>query len=77
MKRKSVCHMIDKNNEEWFLDDPKKLIYHREDGPAVIYSVGYRGRPYKEEQWWYMGVRVKNCHSSEELKRLIKMKAFW
>ena len=43
---------------------------HREDGPALVYDNG------KIWEYYFHGEQI-NCSSTEELKRIIKLKAFF
>jgi hypothetical protein len=43
--------------------------YHRLDGPARIWSDGYK-------EWYYQGKLIK-CNSQEEFERYLKLKLFW
>ena len=67
-------------------------IYHRTNGPAVIYSNGLKfwyqnGLSHRldgpadeyadgRKFWWYKGKYI-NCSSQKEFEKLIKLKAFW
>ena len=55
------------NIEEWI--NPDTGFYHREDGPALITSNGFK--------FWIYNGNLIHCNSQEEFERLLKLKAFW
>jgi hypothetical protein len=67
-------------------------LYHREDGPAIIFDNGdliwyQHGRCHREDgpaiehsngaKWWLLHGKNINCKTQEEFERLMKLKAFW
>jgi hypothetical protein len=79
MKSYKLNGLIDHNNEYWYAEEDRNCEYrrfHREDGPAIIYSMGFAGRKDVEKQWWYLGKRL-DCKTQEEFESLMRLKAFW
>lgn len=69
---------IDKRNQYWQAEINGKFLYHREDGPAIIFdddtTIIEQDRP--KQEWWYLGKKL-DVKSQEEFMSLMKLKAFW
>ena len=61
---KPICTINEFGDKEWYLNG--KL--HREDGPAVEYSGGYK-------EWYYQDREI-HCKDNEEYCKIIKLIIF-
>jgi hypothetical protein len=61
---KSISITNSYGDEEWYLNGE----LHREDGPAIKWSDGYK-------EWYYHGKRI-DCKDNQEFLRIIKLMIF-
>lgn len=73
---------IEPRNQYWKTNINGEMVYHREDGPAMIFidipdnnpMWGMQGT--SKQEWWYLGEKIE-VSSQEEFEQFLRLKAFW
>jgi hypothetical protein len=63
----ALCEFAD-GDKHWYLNI-NLAIFHREDGPAIEHTNGYKV--------WYLNGDQILCKTQKEFERLMRLKAFW
>ena len=86
---KPVCKINEYGTKFWYINGN---ILHREDGPAVEHTNGYKAwyindKLHREDgpaveyasgtKEWYINNERIDCKTQEQFERLMKLKAFW